>query len=375
MLMWYIIFVVLIISTAACLLYLSSRAVKFNFAAKMAPFNSKRRLLLGFAIIALCFGGLALCLNLMNAVVCLIYFAGFWFISDMLFYLIRRIGKLTFKRYYAGYLAVLLSVSTLLCGWYLDHNVWQTDYTLTTSKQIPSLKIAHFADSHIGTTFNSKGFAKHLQVIHQQNPDLVLITGDFVDDGTSRAEMIASCAALGKLKTKYGVYFAFGNHDKGYHNPAIRGFTGADLINELKKNGVRVLQDETILLVNAFYIIGRNDLSELQRGGSRLSMEELTKNLDKSKFMIVMDHQPADYKNQAASEVDLVLSGHTHGGQLWPLNKVGEWIGANDRTYGYERRLLTDFIVTSGISDWSIKFKTGTKSEFVIIDIKPEYKI
>ena len=372
MLMWYIIFVILIVSTAACLLYLSTRAVKFNFAEKIAPFKSKRRLLLGFAITALCFGGLTLCLNLMNAVVCLIYFAGFWFISDTLFYLIKRIGKLTFKRYYAGYLAVLLSVSTLLCGWYLDHNVWQTGYTISTAKQIPTLKIAHFADSHIGTTFNSQGFAKHLQTIQQQNPDLVLITGDFVDDGTSRAEMIAACKALGALQTKYGVYFAFGNHDKGYYNPAIRGFTGTDLINELKKNGVIVLQDETILLDNAFYIIGRNDLSELQRGGSRLSMQKLTEHLDKSKFMIVMDHQPADYSSQAASEVDLVLSGHTHGGQLWPLNKVGEWIGANDRTYGHERRILTDFIVTSGISDWSIKFKTGTKSEFVIIDIKPE---
>lgn len=372
MLMWYIIFVILIVSAAACLLYLSSRVAKFNFAAKIAPFKSKRRLLMGFVITALCFGGLTLCLNLMNAVVCLIYFAGFWFISDTLFYLIGRIGKHTFNRYYAGYAAILLSLLTLLSGWYLDHHVWQTNYTITTAKQIPAFKIAHFADSHIGTTFNSDGFAKHLQAIQQQNPDMVLITGDFVDDGTSRAEMIAACQALGNLKTPYGVYFAFGNHDKGFHNPAIRGFTGADLINELTKNGVRVLQDETVILNSAVYIVGRNDLSELQRGGSRLSMQKLTQGLDKSKFIIVMDHQPADYNNQVQSGADLVLSGHTHGGQLWPLNKVGEWIGANDRTYGYERRLLTDFIVTSGLSDWSIKFKTGTKSEFVIINLKSE---
>ena len=88
------------------------------------------------------------------------------------------------------------------------------------------------------------------------------------------------------------------------------------------------------------------------------------------KYAVILDHQPNDYKNQAEAKVDLVLSGHTHGGQLFPLNKVGEWIGANDRTYGYERRGSTDFIVTSGLSDWAIKFKTGTKSEFVVIDIK-----
>ena len=141
-------------------------------------------------------------------------------------------------------------------------------------------------------------------------------------------------------------------------------------INELQKNNVTVLQDEAVLLDNDYYILGRKDLSEFYRGGKRENMDALVKNLDKSKYIVVLDHQPNDYKSQAAEEVDLVLSGHTHGGQLWPLNKAGEWIGANDKTYGYERRNLTDFIVTSGISDWAVKFKTGTKSEIVVIDIK-----
>ena len=370
MLMWYIIFVVLVISTAACLLYLSSRIIKFKKSASVTPLKSKQRLFIGFVIVLLCFGGLSLLLNLMNAVVCLIYFAGFWLFSDLLFYLIKKLCKCSFKHYYAGYCAVLLNVATLACGWWLDHNVWQTTYSLTSTKQIPDLKIVHFADSHIGTTFSGKGFAKHVQTMQKQNPDIVLITGDFVDDGTTRAEMEEACKALGTFKTKYGVYFAFGNHDKGYHNPAIRGFTGNDLINELQKNNVTVLQDETVIMDASVYLIGRKDLSELQRGGSRKSMRELTEALDKSKFILVMDHQPSDYQQQAEAGADLVLSGHTHGGQLWPLNKVGEWIGANDRTYGYERRLLTDFIVTSGISDWSIKFKTGTKSEFVVINLK-----
>ena len=86
--------------------------------------------------------------------------------------------------------------------------------------------------------------------------------------------------------------------------------------------------------------------------------------------MIVIDHQPADYDNQTKTEVDLVLSGHTHGGQLFPFNRVGKWIGANDLIYGYEKRAKTDFIVTSGISDWAIKFKTGCRSEYVVIDVK-----
>lgn len=111
-------------------------------------------------------------------------------------------------------------------------------------------------------------------------------------------------------------------------------------------------------------------MSENLRGNARAEMTELVKELDPDKFSVVLDHQPNDYQNQTTAEVDLVLSGHTHGGQLFPLNKVGEWIGANDKTYGLEKRNKTNFIVTSGLSDWAIKFKTGTKSEFVVIDIK-----
>ena len=99
-------------------------------------------------------------------------------------------------------------------------------------------------------------------------------------------------------------------------------------------------------------------------------MQKLTENLDTSKYSIVLDHQPHDYDNQAAAKVDLVLSGHTHGGQFFPINYVGEWSGENDKTYGLETRDVTNFIVTSGISDWAIKFKTGCKSEYVVIDIE-----
>ena len=83
-----------------------------------------------------------------------------------------------------------------------------------------------------------------------------------------------------------------------------------------------------------------------------------------------MDHQPHDYQAQEASGVDLVLSGHTHGGQMIPFNRMGEWLGLDDKIYGMEKRGDTSFIVTSGISDWAIKFKTGCKSEYVVIDVQ-----
>ena len=119
-------------------------------------------------------------------------------------------------------------------------------------------------------------------------------------------------------------------------------------------------------------LIDRQDASEeLDFGGSRASVAELTQNLDKSKFSLVLDHQPREYDAEAAAATDLVLSGHTHGGQLFPLMQFSRLfaVSGDDQIYGIERRLQTDFIVTSGISDWAIKFKTGCFSEYVILDI------
>lgn len=367
--MWIILFAILIFSTLAGFVYLTSRVAKFTFMLKIAGDNTKLLYLISLMAVLAVFGVLCLSLNLMNAVIVLLHLMILWLLSDLIFGIIEHYQPQPFQHYYAGAAALFLTIATLGTGWFLDHHVWITYYTLETDKTEKPLRIVQFADSHIGTTFDGDGFAKYMEYIQTLNPDAVVIVGDFVDDDTMLPNMQKACAALGKLKTTYGVYFAFGNHDKGYHSPEKRGYTGTDLINELQKNNVTVLQDEAVLLDNDYYILGRKDLSEFYRGGKRENMDALVKNLDKSKYIVVLDHQPNDYKSQAAEEVDLVLSGHTHGGQLWPLNKAGEWIGANDKTYGYERRNLTDFIVTSGISDWAVKFKTGTKSEIVVIDI------
>ena len=127
---------------------------------------------------------------------------------------------------------------------------------------------------------------------------------------------------------------------------------------------MNILEDEIINVEN-LCIVGRKDFST----ESREDISELLKDVDKNNYIIVIDHEPTDYENESVSSADLVLSGHTHGGQLLAIKYVGELSGVNDKTYGYERINNTDFIVTSGISDWALDFKTGTKSEFVIINV------
>ncbi len=289
----------------------------------------------------------------------------FWLICDLVSLVIRRIRGEDFKRYYAGGCAIAITVAYLAVGWYNCHHVYRTEYQVKTGKSIgeKGLRVVQISDSHVGATFDGEGFAEHMREVQKTNPDVVVITGDYVDDDTTEADMIASCRALGNLKTTYGVYYVFGNHDEGYFDQ--REFHTEDLRRELEKNQVKILEDESVLVDDRFYIIGRQDASSVERA----NMASLIEGLDASKYMIVLDHQPNAFDEQADSGVDLVLTGHTHGGQMFPIGITGVLSGQYDRAYGMEKRKDTSFVVNSGISDWAIPFKTAAFSEYVVIDV------
>ena len=148
---------------------------------------------------------------------------------------------------------------------------------------------------------------------------------------------------------------------------SARGYSGEELVAELEKNGVIVLADETVLIDDRFYLIGREDAG--YGVSTRREMDALMRDLAPEKFTVVLDQQPSDYAAEEAAGADLVLSGHTHGGQFLPLAPIMKLVSSNDLIYGLEKRGDTTFIVTSGLSDWAIRFKTGCRSEYNIIDV------
>lgn len=368
--LWMLLFIAMYLGAAIGFIFLVSRIYK-KMLVHVIP-NKKIRMVFSIVPLLALLAILWVTIQAINAIIVMIHLMIFWLLFEGIFAIAQRIRKKTFQRYYVGAVTLIVTTVYLAGGWYAAHHVWQKEYTITTDKKVGDLRVAFFADSHVGTTFHSAGFAKHMKEIEAQKPDVLLIIGDYVDDDTSKEDMIRCSEALGKLNIKYGVYFVFGNHDKGYYSPEHRGYDGDDLIQQLEQNKVRVLQDENVLIDDRFYLVGRQDRSEeVEKTKGRSSMKDLTDGLDQSKFSIVMDHQPDDYADQAESQVDLVVSGHTHGGQLFPLRLIEEPTKvADDRVYGYEKRDNTNFIVTSGISDWAIKFKTGCRSEYVIVDIK-----
>ena len=375
MTMWLILFGSLFLLGGASLFFLIYSLGRLPFMEVLTNGSKIMTWLISAAIVIIPTCLIWMSYTVTNAIIVLLHFTFFWGLAEILRVLAMKFDLATISRSAAALVGVLVTVVYLGVGWYQAHHVAQTEYTVTTDKKVGNLRVAFFGDSHLGSTFDADGLAEHLKTIEKAKPDLLVIAGDFVDERTTKAEMIKAAQALGDVNTPYGVYYVFGNHDKALYQPGIRDFSGDDLVAELEKNGVIVLQDESILLDDRFYLVGRQDASqEFDFGGSRASIADLMAPLDHSKYTIVLDHQPRDYAAEAKAGADLVLSGHTHGGQMIPLMQIIQWfgIGQNDRLYGIEKRDNTNFIVTSGISDWAIQFKTGTKSKYVIVDVKEQ---
>ena len=352
------------------LLYIYFRAARFSFVQKLVGGRQGRARLLCLAFFLALTALLWALWNMVNAVVCLLHLAVFWMAADLAAFLVARIRNKQPEGYGAGAAALILCTLWLAGGYVAAHHVWITEYTFATEKVDREVRLVQISDAHVGATFDAGGFLKHIEGINALEPDLVVVTGDFVDDDTSREDMLGACAALGKLDAPEGVYFVFGNHDKGYYSASSRGWNGRELRAALAAAGVVVLEDECQKAGETLLIAGRKDRS-LERSEGRLSPEQLLSGAERNRYIVLLDHQPHDFDAEAAAGADLVLSGHTHGGQFIPVRHVGEWVGENALRYGHERRGNTDFVVSSGISNWTLQFKTGCRSEIVLIHIQP----
>lgn len=367
--MWVMIIGGIFMLAIGSLFFLASRLGTLSPIRKLTGGRKRFSYLIGLAVILLVGAVLTFFLNYMNTAICMLHLTVIWLLAELVGWIVGKGKGKKISSNAIGMTAIAVTVGYLCVGWYLAHHVFEQRYELKTEKTVGTFRIVAMADAHLGTTFEAEEFENAMREIAALSPDVVVIVGDYVDDASPLQTMIACTEKLPLTQPTFGIYYVFGNHDRGYYGPEGRGYDGDRLVQELEKNGVQVLEDEIVLIDDRVYLIGRKDKSSEHRGG-RATMEQLTAGLDDDKYQVVLDHQPNDYDNEQAAGVDLVLSGHTHGGQMIPVNPVGVWMGANDKTYGLERRGDTNFIVTSGISCWEVKFKTGCKSEYVVIDIR-----
>ncbi|MBQ1401554.1 MAG: metallophosphoesterase [Firmicutes bacterium] len=275
------------------------------------------------------------------------------------------------KIYKSGVLTLIIACAVLIYGYINVETTVVTEYSLSTDKAIPerNMKVVLVADLHAGTIFTQREFEDRCRQIQAQDPDMLLLAGDIFDEGTPEPLMRSVTEALGGIDTKYGSYYVFGNHDNGVTGNN-RNFNDSEITKEMTENSITVLDDKVADVAEGVALAGRKDSSFDMYRGKRKSVRELKGGVDRRDYLIVMDHQPKDLEQNARQGTDILVSGHTHGGQLWPLGLIGSVFKFNEMTYGHENIGGMDCIVTSGIGVWGAPFRTERHSEIVVINIK-----
>ena len=240
------------------------------------------------------------------------------------------------------------------------HNKQQQEIRLTTDKQLERpLKILMLSDLHAGFHNRRTEVGRWVDLINAENADMILIAGDLID-GNVRP-LIAQGTAEELKRLNAPTFACLGNHEY------INGIDKAiDLIGQ---TGITMLRD-SMAVVGGVTIVGRDDRSNPQRK----SVEQLMqKDSIPGNYTILLDHQPYHLEEAEGSGIDLQLSGHTHRGQVWPLNWVTKKMYECD--YGKYRRGKTDYYVSSGMGIWGGKFRIGTDSEYAVITITPSQSV
>lgn len=229
-------------------------------------------------------------------------------------------------------------------------------YTVPTNKT-ESFSIALVSDLHLGEIIREKQLQNMIDAINAVEADYVMIAGDVFDVGTDALRNSDRAGEMFRtIKAPKGIYACLGNHDGGF-----RGLDD-EAAELLESWGVTVLQDQ-VITVNGINIAGRKD-----RGIQRMTPKDLLKDTDTSLFTVVLDHQPFEMDAERREGVDLILSGHTHGGQVFPFNLVTKAIFRID--YGMLTEDGCTMIVSSGLGTWGPKVRIGSRCEVVKIDIE-----
>lgn len=270
--------------------------------------------------------------------------------------------------YKSSILSLIITAFLLGYGFYNMKNIQITNYSFENSKINSPIRIVFLSDLHMGTTQSTNDLEKYFNDISNYTPDYLFLGGDIFDESTSYNDMRKTAEMLGKINTKNGIYFIFGNHDAlcGIYSSNSE-ITKNVIQNELIKNNIIVLED-SIINTDNLCIIGRKEASD-NIMGKRLDLDNLLENANTSKFTVLLDHQPLEISAAAKKDIDLMLSGHTHNGQIWPGNIILKLLSLNELSYGHKLFQNMNAIVSCGMGGWGAPFRTVSHSEIIYINI------
>lgn len=259
---------------------------------------------------------------------------------------------------------LMLALTLSLYGFLNATNIKITRYTVTLAEDADrsdTLKLALLSDLHLGTVHDAEALAAIVEAVNRGKPDIVCIAGDIFDGSLSALENHDKVAeAFRSLDARYGVYACFGNHDAG------KDFNGMKAL--LKEANVQLLEDEAVIIDNRFLLAGRRDSSPIGAQNEKRTDLTLPKT-EQTLPLIVLDHQPSNIKEYNMGIPTLILSGHTHKGQLFPFNLVTSALFDADYGYYRESESAPHAIISSGVGTWGPPMRVGSISEIVLVTV------
>lgn len=250
---------------------------------------------------------------------------------------------------------LLLIVGIFTYGNLHYYNKVKVPIALKSSKRLKQpVKMVMVSDIHLGYHNTRTDLAKWVDMINAEKPDYVLIAGDIVD--FSVVPLLRADMAKEFRRLQAPVFACLGNHDYYAGEPNSEKF--------YRDAGIKLLRDATIDLENGITLIGRDDRTNKRRK----PLKDLMSGVDRNNYLILLDHQPYHLEDAERNGVDFQFSGHTHDGQVWPVNWIEKAI--YEDSYGPLMKGRTFYYVSSGLGIWGGKFRIGTQSEYCVVTIE-----
>lgn len=299
-------------------------------------------------------------------------FGGYWsfflyytlllfLIHCLVLFILKRLKKIDVQlRYYSLLITKAGLVIIFICmiiGTFEAYNPIVRHEVINSNKITAPIRIVLVSDLHLGNFLGKEYCERMVERINAENPDVVLIAGDIIDDRYGIVKRQGSIEPLVNLKTKFGVAAVLGNHD--YFDRRTD-----EEIDDLKRLDISVLVNESKTFAE-IHVVGLKDFSKDQ------STENLkTFAIDhQNQFLILLDHQPRRIIEASEEGYDLYLAGHTHGGAFFPNQLFTSLVHKLD--YGRKEFSNMTAIVTSGYGFFGIPVRLGVNPEYVVIDLKP----
>ncbi len=228
---------------------------------------------------------------------------------------------------------------------------------------LDGLRIVTFSDGHLSATYGGRRFERVVEMVNAQRPDVVAVVGDLVDGSVE--DLREDVAPLGDLVSEHGVFFVTGNHEYFVDTTAW--------LRHLPTLGVQVLRNERVAITRggaSFDLAGIDDRIAASSGvpGHGADLDAALDGRDDATPVVLLAHQPVMVEQARAAGVDLQLSGHTHGGQLWPLDYAIRL--DQPAVQGWSRHGGTQLYVTPGVGHWGPPMRVGARPEVTVVELR-----